>query len=43
MALAAAYDAHLEVLAFGIDRSVQGFAYAEMSASLLEVGLRRYQ
>lgn len=43
MALAAAYDAHLEVLAVGIDRSVQGFAYAEMSASLLEVGLKGAQ
>lgn len=39
IALATAHDAHLEVLAVGIDRSVQGFAYAEMSASLLEVGI----
>jgi len=43
IALATAYDAHLEVLAIGIDRSVQGFAYAEMSASMLEVGLKGAQ
>ncbi|WP_223423662.1 universal stress protein [Tateyamaria pelophila] len=43
IALASAHDAHLEVLAIGIDRSVQGFAYAEMSASMLEVGLKGAQ
>lgn len=43
IALATAHDAHLEVLAIGIDRSVQGFAYAEMSATLLEVGLKGAQ
>ena len=43
IALAAAHDAHLEVLAVGIDRSIQGFAYAEMSATLLEVGLKGAQ
>lgn len=43
MAFAAAHDAHLEVLAVGIDRSVQGFAYTEMSATLLEVGLQGAQ
>ena len=41
--LAAAYDAHLEVLAVGIDRSVQGFAYTEMSATVLELGLKSAQ
>lgn len=43
IAVAAAHDAHLEVLAVGIDRSIQGFAYAEMSASLLEVGIKGAQ
>ena len=43
IAIATAHDAHLEVLAVGIDRSVQGFAYAEMSATLLEVGLKGAQ
>ncbi|WP_299620742.1 universal stress protein [uncultured Tateyamaria sp.] len=40
MALAAANDAHLEVLVVGIDRTIQGYAYTEMSATLLEVGLK---
>jgi nucleotide-binding universal stress UspA family protein len=40
IAFAAAHDAHLEVLVIGIDRTVQGYAYTEMSATLLDVSLR---
>jgi nucleotide-binding universal stress UspA family protein len=40
IALAVAQDAHLEVLVLGIDRSVQGYAYTEMSAAMLDVGLK---
>ncbi|MEL6100526.1 MAG: universal stress protein [Pseudomonadota bacterium] len=32
-------DAHLDVLALGIDRSQAGFSYTEFSAALLEAGL----
>lgn len=40
VALATDYDAHLDVLTVGVDRSVQGFAYTEMSATMLELGVK---
>lgn len=40
IALATAHDAHLDILAVGVDRSVQGFAYTEMSATMLELGVK---
>lgn len=39
-AVARAHDAHLEVIALGIDRSAQGFSYTEVNAALLEAAIK---
>lgn len=42
-AVAGANDAHLDVLAMGVDRTQTGFHYTEMSAALLQTGLKEAQ